>query len=360
MATRQPGNEIAFYFPVEGLRISSAIEIGAGSFIPGREASNRIPPLDPGIDKFRHQHELHGRILEDIAASSYYELRANSLDEALCLTDKAIHLLRLYYHYQGRMGAAHPAFGLAGQPSTANMWYLQSRAEHVTPAWRRDGHVLGVEMPEKILEEFRSSKAFVFASNAIATSSPSEGAESKAAVGIELMSQALIGLNHSVNIMHWVQALEAMITDRSPGAQTFLFARRGAFFGCGRPNGSLCGRDRNACTALLQDPTVSSQRSILKRLMEGTDKTERMCSEWMQLIDWYDARSDYAHGGLMRDPSTGVTRDAADLDRDIKGWILNFYLVPVLTWLSEHSMHPVSDLDQELGSLAATDPGANS
>jgi hypothetical protein len=176
--SHQSGDEITFYFPVEGLRISSAIKIGAGSFIPGGDASDKIPSLEPGLDKFKHQHELHSRILEDIVASSYYEVRADSHDEALSLTDKAIHLLRLYYHYQGRMGAAHPAFGLAGQASTANTWYLQQRSSgYVTPAWRRNGHVLGVEVPEKILEEFRSSKAFAFASDAMASLSPSEGAE---------------------------------------------------------------------------------------------------------------------------------------------------------------------------------------
>ncbi len=35
----------------------------------------------------------------------------------------------------------------------------------------------------------------------------------------------------------------------------------------------------------------------------------------------------YAHGGLMRDPSTGVARDAAKLSIWTLGtWILNFYL----------------------------------
>ncbi|GAB2709750.1 hypothetical protein ACX801_12405 [Arthrobacter bambusae] len=358
--SQQPGDDIVFYFPVEGLRISSAIKIGAGSFIPGGDAPNKIPSLDPGLDKLKHHHERHGRFLENLAAGSYYEVSANSRDEAFSLSDNAIHLLRLYYHYQGRMGATHPAFGLPGQTSTANTWYLRRTAEHVTPGWHRDGHVLGVEIPEKILEEFRSSKAFAFASNAIATLTPSQGAQSKAAVGIELMSQALIGLNHSVNVMHWVQALEAMITDRSTSAQTFHFARRGAFFGCGRLNDSLCGRDRNICRALKQDPADNRQRTILKNLINGTDTTERLCSEWSQLMDWYDARSDYAHGGLMRDPSTGVARDAAKLDLDIRTWILNFYMVPILIWLSEHAMHPVADLDHTLASLAGTASGADS
>jgi hypothetical protein len=358
--SQQPGDDIVFYFPVEGLRISSAIKIGAGSFIPGADARNKIPSLDPGLDKLKHQHERHSSFLKKLSAGSYYEVSANSRDEGFSLTANAIHLLRLFYHYQGRMGAFHGAFGLPGQASTANTWYLQRTAEHVTPGWHRDGHVLGVEIPEKILEEFRSSKAFAFASDAIATLAPSEGAQSKAVVGIELMSQALIGLNHSVNVMHWVQALEAMITDRSTSAQTFHFARRGAFFGCGRLNDSLCGRDRDICNALKQDPADNGQRTILRRLINGTDTTERLCSEWSQLMDWYDARSDYAHGGLMRDPSTGITRDAAKLDLDIRTWILNFYLVPILTWLSEHAMQPVADLDHALASLAGPALGADS
>lgn len=51
-------------------------------------------------------------------------------------------------------------------------------------------------------------------------------------------------------------------------------------------------------------------------------------------------------------PSTGVARDAAKLDLDIRTWILDLYLEPTLTWFSEHAKHRVEVLDHALVSLA--------
>ena len=54
----------------------------------------------------------------------------------------------------------------------------------------------------------------------------------------------------------------------------------------------------------------------------------------------------------MRDPSTGTVRDAVKLDGEMGYWILCFYIEPILTWLSDHPIHPVPELDQALDQIS--------
>ncbi|BCW43201.1 hypothetical protein StoSoilB5_03850 [Arthrobacter sp. StoSoilB5] len=90
---------------------------------------------------------------------------------------------------------------------------------------------------------------------------------------------------------------------------------------------------------------------MLQSLQIGNYEHGQPCSEWTQLISWYDARSDYAHGGLIRIPPIDGIRNIAELESTIRARVLNIYLVPILTWLSEHPVQPVTDLDDELNAM---------
>lgn len=141
-------------------------------------------------------------------------------------------------------------------------------------------------------------------------------------------------------------ALEAWLLKRSRERQTLRLARAVAWFGCGVQERNLCGRSRPVCPYLHLSPERGGDRKRLATLRRiGQDRPWR-CSEWHRVMDWYDARSDAAHGDF-----SSVTRKAAD---DAEFWVAHYLMVPIVEWLSANSNDPVTALDQQFA--AVTDP----
>jgi hypothetical protein len=60
-------------------------------------------------------------------------------------------------------------------------------------------------------------------------------------------------------------------------------------------------------------------------------------------MDWYDARSGAAHG----DP-TAVASNQAD---QAEFWVAHYLFEPILTWLLDHQVDPVGDLERALDEI---------
>src|SRR5260370_33432546 len=102
-------------------------------------------------------------------------------------------------------------------------------------------------------------------------------------------------------------------------------ARRAAYFTCGRPDASLCGRDRPSCQCLKLDPGSNADRTAFKRLRHLADIDVRWrCSEWLNYQTWYGLRSSVSHGADAQ-----ITRQGAS---SAELCILRWLTSPVLRW----------------------------
>ena len=133
--------------------------------------------------------------------------------------------------------------------------------------------------------------------------------------------------------------LEAWLLPRREGPRTYRLARHASWFGCGSHNGDLCGRSRPICPYLHLSPDRDGKR--LKRLRRlGIEFPGWQCSEWHQVMDWYEARSDAAHAN----PDAIDAREVEQAEY----WIAHYLAEPILEWLGDHRDDPIGDLDAEL------------
>jgi hypothetical protein len=190
------------------------------------------------------------------------------------------------------------------------------------------------------LREWQAAPAFQFLSEALTDPNNSEGAR-RAVSGTRLLARAALEHRTDLKMLGVVGALEAWLLHRGTGSQTQRLARHVAWFGCGRQDNRPCRVERIACPYLCLDPDKGTDRKRISKLRKlGNTWMSWRCSEWHQVVDWYDSRSGAAHG----DPAA-VTADEA---RQAEFWVSHYLAEPIIEWLALHSDDPLGDLQSEM------------
>jgi len=327
-----------FILPVEGLSVPSAWTVGVVRLEPIQNVEDQLRAAEAEAPS-QLARGFEG--IQTVAA-----LDATDLDEALLLTAAALGVLRAFQHaWSVKAGHLRPTgFGLPGEVSRASITYA-ARGERSGFGWRLLGGAVGFTFTDAAQEDWNRSVAFQFLAGAVGAARPSEG-QRRALLAADLLSHSILSHRPATKIISVVQALEALLLPRSRGPQTFRLARYVAFFGCGLPEQSLCGRHRSTCMYLAHDPAEKADRNALAVWQTRADADPRWrCSEWEAALDLYDTRSALVHG-------ENRPVDLAE-GRRAEYWVARWLLVPILEWLREHPDDPAGDLEAALKALPA-------
>lgn len=182
------------------------------------------------------------------------------------------------------------------------MLRLPGEFAHEVLPYIKDGNLIGFsrqgEHPGWTFsndEDWRRAPVFEWVGQAIGRADATE-AQRRALIALESLSKAIIDQRLTMKMVQVVTVLEALLLDDKRTGQTFTLARHVAYFGCGRQDNNLCGRSRETCPYLELDPAVEKDLRKRKRLRTRGAQPPWRCSEWHQVVDWYDLRSEILHG----------------------------------------------------------------
>jgi hypothetical protein len=329
-----------FLLPVPSLGVPEPWTVGAVTIHPGSKASDLISDSPPASYPDGTPNEIVDEILASADGGAIAEVEQAGIDEALEAVNASLGVLRLFQ--ASRRQFTETTFGMPGDLQPAVIQYV------VTGKWAtfgatRKGHYEGYSFSADSLEDWNTSPAFQYLSRAL-VSQEDDGAR-RAVTGALLFDRAALELRADLKMIGFTSALEAWLLVRRGQAQTKRLARHVSWFGCGAHNGELCGRARPICPYLHLSPDEPADRRRLDRLQAlGNSYTAWRCSEWHRVTDWYEARSDAAHGGLNTvEPSHASQAEF---------WISHMLVEPILIWLRDHPVRPVEDLEQLLSSNA--------
>ena len=323
----------AYLVPIDGLTLTEPWQLGAVTL---RDA-------DGARALITAQHPLAGQAVRDFAdglTGVVGHVSAETIDEATDLITTALDVLRVFQ--QATAVVQTTMFGLPGDVLQSRVDYLALEDEVKGAGWKHRGQHLGSTFDSQRHGDFRDS-GFAFAAAAIGQEAPSEG-ELRALLGLELASRAILEHRPPLRLLSAVMAAEAMLLDRSKQPQALRLARRSVYLLCEGPEQSLCGRDRPTCLYLAHSPETNGGREGLRELRaRGNTDTRWRCSEWHQVMDWYDARSGVAHGGAEPVDEEEASR--------VVFWLANDLVPAMLTWLAEHPADPLANLESAIAAL---------
>lgn len=260
--------------------------------------------------------------------------------EAVEAVRTALDALRLFQ--LSRRTTSTTAFGLPGDLYQSAIRYIRVDQRSTMGAQFRGDHA-GWAFAQSDIDDWSQSAAFQFLSAALIDPGRSEGAH-RAVVGLQLFNRAALEHRSGLKMVLLSSALEAWLLSRQRGSQAMRLARYIGWFGCGRHDGDLCGRNRPICPYLHLRPESSRDRKRLSRLRNlGNRFTPWRCSEWHRLTDWYDSRSEVVHGEVF------AVEDRAAGNAEY--WIAHYLAEPILEWLGEHEDSPIEDLESELNRI---------
>lgn len=213
-----------------------------------------------------------------------------------CRDAVAVHLPRRGHAWAAKEGLVRPTgFGLPGEVGRASVTYAQ-QGEHSGFGWRLLGGHVGFTFVQAAQKAWEQSVGFQFLAGAVGAPRPCES-QRRALLAADLLSHSILSHRPAGKVISVVRALEALLLPRNRDSQTFRLARSVAFFGCGLPEGSLCGRDRPTCMDLANDPAGKADRAALTEWQARADADPRWrCSEWEAALDLYATRSALVHG----------------------------------------------------------------
>lgn len=327
-----------FFFPVEGLTVEVAWDVGPVEIRPGAEA---LTDLRTSIQNDQAL-SVADEMFADHGTGAIAQVDASDRDDALALVGAAVDVLRVYQHvrhWQYPIGQ----FGLAGDLGQGALIYGQIGGDRAGTGWMHRGDRLGWTF--SATEDWSAEATFRQVAAAIGRASPTEG-ERRALVGAHYLSRAIADHRAPFRMVALVTALEAMLLPRRGRSQTFKLARAISYFGCGRHDGNLCGRSRDTCPYLGLDPDLNADRRQLVRLRTDGAEPPWLCSEWHRVVDWYELRSDVVHGA-------GPHIDSKDASNALY-WVIKHLTEPILEWLMMHPVDPTAELELAIGSLPTT------
>jgi hypothetical protein len=333
-ASRRPPTKILI--PVPTLRITNAWQVGNVVFHPS-EAGEELIALNPpfgAADEFPSQ-KVHQVIASADGGSIAEVAGAGDIQQALVTLRASLSVLRLFQ--ASRRSWSETTFGVGREVGTAVIEYI-AVWEQSAPGATVEGHFTGYTFERKAHDEWRGSEAFAYLSDALIDQSD-EGRR-RAVRGALLFDRAAIESSPDLRMLGFASALEAWFHGGERGPKKYRLARHVAWFGCGAHDGDLCGRARPICPYLHLKPTESKRLAALQDL--GNAYNAWRCSEWHRVVDWYDARSAVAHGGLDE-----VTKKQSEQP---EYWISHYLAEPILLWLRDHPTDPTGDLRRLLHS----------
>jgi len=328
----------SFLIPIVNLRVPRQWPVGRVVIHPGSDVERLLelaPPLDSKNDRLR---DRVVQILGTAENGSIGEVQGCvEIDDAIDALRSSLDALRLF-HYSRRRSQT-TSFGLPGDLYQSKIEYV-STWERSAPGGRFRGDVAGWEFDQIAADDWSNSQVFKFLSGALAHPEANEGSR-RASIGTQLFSRAATEHRRDLKMIGLASALEAWLLRRQPGHQTLRLARHVSWFGCGRHNDDLCGRARPICPYLRLSPDNRADRQRLSTLRDlGNTHVAWRCSEWHQVMDWYDSRSGAAHG----DP-TAVNEEEAS---SAEFWIAHYLAEPIIEWLRTHPDDPIGDLEREV------------
>jgi hypothetical protein len=322
--------------PVSSLTVPEVWRVGRVTFHPlgdARRLMAAAPPFESEDDV------IAGRVREvlDSCGSGCIAAIPNAHDihEALEALRSSLSVLRLFQ--ASRRSWTETTFGVGTDVPREVITYI-SIWERSAPGATAEGHFTGFAFGEKAFDDWRQSEAFQYLNEALVN--PSDEGRLRAVHGALLFDRAALERNPDLRMLGFASALEAWIHSDERGPKKYRLARHVAWFGCGAHNDNLCGRVRPICPYLHLKPTEQTRLRTLRGL--GNSYTPWRCSEWHRVVDWYDARSAVAHGGLNE-----VTKQEGDQP---EFWISHYLAEPILLWLRDHPDDPVGDLQRVLDS----------
>jgi len=338
-----PTPEPADYYliPVHGLRLPRSWSIGNVTFHPGSDAPGLIeaaPPFD-SVGGFQE-----ARVTEVLGQASDGAIAdvGGVADIEAAVEEVRLSLGALRLFQRARRITQTSSFGLPGD-------LYQSRIDYVA-VWQRsaagftfvgDNH--GFTFAEESIQDWQSSTGFQFLSEALKMPDASDGAR-RAVNGLRIYDRAARDHRPDLRMIGFATALEAWLLHRQTNGQSLRLARHVSWFGCGQHNNDLCGRQRPVCPYLHLSPDLRADRDRLRVLQDlGDQHVAWRCAEWLRVRDWYEARSDAAHG----DPLSVVPEEADQADY----WIAHTLCEPIFEWLAAHPHDPITDLDNALNQI---------
>lgn len=331
--------------PIDGLRIPCRWKIGRVTLHPGADGPDLIRDVPPIGDEGDFFHDHVYELLESAKESTIAVVPGSSnVDAAIDELRASLDVLRLFQ--LSRQAGQSTSFGLPGDVGEARIGYI-AIWEHSAPGHRISGEFLGFTFTQESCEDWANSTPFRYLSDSLADPSPTEGAR-RAVTGARLLARAATEYRPDLKMLGVMAALEAWLLNRQSGPQTLRLARHMTWFGCGLPREYLCGRDRPICPYLYLSPNCRLDRGRLKSLRDlGNTRVAWRCSKWHQAMDWYDARSDAAHG----DPGGVDAKEASTAEY----CVLHYLMEPILDWLREHPEDPVADLEAAIDATQKPD-----
>ena len=334
-----------FYFPVEGLELTQPWNIGSVTVYP---ADSPPPVLLPALRQAQANSpaQAFAALLEakdPPSKRALIEVPAQSKEIAWTTASIALDVLRVYQHV-GNEWLRVTEFGLPGQVRSFTVVYGQVQDdERVGLGVWAPGDATGWSFDDEQHKAWTQSKAFQFVASAVGQDDTNEG-QRRALIGVELLSLAILELRPAAVVLNVVAALEALLLEERPSSQTYTLAQRGAYFGCGRYENSLCGRERDTCPFLGLDPSKESERRQLKQSIERTrSEPGWRCAEFLRIIDWYEDRSGIVHGKATRVPDRTASR--------AEFWVMRWHIEAILEWIADHPDDPVGDLERAIRAL---------
>ena len=247
--------------------------------------------------------------------------------------------LRLLLLIQCHTMSAH--FGLQGEILDSRIEYVAFIGGKSLVGGTHTGNFTGFTFDEAALDYWCESNELQFLSSAL--SAPVSDGQRRAVRGVRLLSRAALEHQPDLKILGVMSALEAWLGKRNEGPQTYNLARRATWLSCRGYEGSLCSRKPPACPYIRLSPDCNINRKRLRWLKDNATKLRYrgwQCTDWHQFNEWYDARSEAAHGG---DPAEANTKKA----RKAEYWVVKYLSLPILDWLDKHPEDPVADLDEK-------------
>lgn len=330
-----------YLLPVAGLRPSIDLDLAIGRVRmlgPDRAKAYLRGAADPAL--LPEMRRLDFEEFEAELASCVAALvEAEDKDGAVDLVETALDVVRVFL--STRSLSQMPSFGLTDGVLAGAVRYADLDAGGI--GWFRIGHVTGVHLTEATVQAYVASD-FAHLAGAAVGASKADASQTRALTAVRLGSQALLTHDSATRVVLAMTAAEVLLFGPREKSTSYRLAQRSAFLLCGRPNGELCGRSRDSCLILKADlggGDLGYKQLRKVRDLSAVDLRWR-CSQWLDVLGWYDIRSDVVH--------KGGTVDRGDASR-VTFWLVNRLLPTTLRWYATNSIEPHLAIESALRAL---------
>lgn len=342
-----------YLVPVVDLVLTCEWQVGPVRFLPrgmthALIAAQRRQNREAGMPDWYNE-RLDQGLAAEMDQSVVAEVTCGEPREAYSHVADALAVLRLLQHQRvPTVDTDLQTFGLPGQVAKWHVNFIDLLAGP-GEGFFRGGAAPGWAFGEDDYRAFESDAGLQFLSRALAKRQRSP-IEQRGILGARLLSTSTLEQDPDQKLLAAVMALEVLIGDDRRGPKKFRLARRQAFLACSVPQNSMCGRDRASCPYLGLDPDIKADADRLDELRSRAERDVRVrCSEYLRMIELYDARNRTIHDGTV----------GADL-KTVRSSLYAIYrwLIPrVYDWYAAHPAdHELRELDADIVKVVISRP----